>query len=301
VERPQVAAGIDLKQYIGLIKQSHPALQAQYVSGTLLTMPTRNFFLNVDKPKVEAMDIVSADREGEIVDRMAWTINKSLLEKKHLVILDLLATNNWDRPVYFSSTVNSSDYLGLSEYFQLEGLAYRVVPVKVGEDEGGNVNKEVMYENMMKEFSFRNFDREDIFYDENYYRFTANARDKFATLAAAYLEDGDEARAKEIVDHCFTVLPLETVPYDYYTPQFIALYDMLGEEEKAKELLELMAQGSQKSLDYFFAKGSLFEQEIQVNMIIMQQLVGAAQQLGLNDRAAQLEQQFRLYLQRMRG
>ncbi|OKL39164.1 glycosyltransferase family 117 protein [Pontibacter flavimaris] len=301
VERPQVAAGIDLKQYIDLVKQNHPALQAQFGSGTtLLTMPTHNYFLNIDKQKVDGMDIVSADHEDEIVDRMQWTITKSLLEKKHLVILDLLATNNWERPIYFSTTVNSADFIGLSDFFQLEGLAYRIVPVKAGEDGAGNVNKEVMYENMMKKFSFRNFDRDDIFYDDNYYRFSANARDKFATLAAAYLEEGDDARAKEIVDHSFKVLPLETVPYDYYTPQFIPIYAALGETEKATELLDYMAQGSQKALDYYFAKGSLFDQEIQVNMVILQQLIGSAQQLGLDDKATQLEQQFRQYLQRMR-
>ncbi|MCX2738630.1 glycosyltransferase family 117 protein [Pontibacter anaerobius] len=301
MERPQVAAGIDLKQYIGLIKQNHPALQAQYGAGTtLLTMPTHNFFLNIDKEKIKQMDFVAEDREDEIVDRMQWTITKSLLEKKHLVMLDLLATNNWERPVYFSTTVNSADFIGLSDFFQLEGLAYRVVPVKAAEDEAGNVNKEVMYENMMKKFSFRNFDNPDIFYDDNYYRFSANARDKFATLAAAYLEAGDEARAKEIVEHSFKVLPLETVPYDYYTPQFISIYAALGEMDKATELLDLMAQGSQKALDYYFAKGSLFDQEIQVNMVILQQLIGSAQQLGLDDRATQLEQQFRQYLQRMR-
>ncbi|WP_299755443.1 DUF2723 domain-containing protein [uncultured Pontibacter sp.] len=302
VERPQVAGGIDLNQYIGLIKQNHPALQAQYGAGTtLLTMPTRNFFLNIDKEKIDKMDIVSTDREVEIVDRMQWTITKSLLEKKHLVMLDLLATNNWERPIYFSTTVNSADFIGLSDYFQLEGLAYRVVPVKASQEESaGNVNKEVMYENMMKKFSFRNFDNPDIFYDDNYYRFSANARDKFATLAAAYLEEGNEARAKELVDYSFEVLPLETVPYDYYTPQFIPIYAALGETDKATELLDVMAQGSQKALDYYFAKGSLFDQEIQVNMVILQQLIGSAQQLGLNDRATQLEQQFRQYLQRMR-
>ncbi len=301
VERPQVTAGIDLDQYIALIKQNHPALQVQYGAGTtLLTMPTHNFFLNVDKEKVKEMGFVAKDYENEIVDRMQWTITKSLLEKKHLVMLDLLATNDWKRPVYFSTTVNSADYIGLSGYFQLEGLAYRVVPVRAGEDGPGLVNKEVMYENMMKKFMFRNFDNPDIFYDDNYYRFSANARDKFATLAVAYLEDGNEARAKELVDYCFEVLPLDTVPYDYYTPQFIPIYAALGEEEKAKELLELMAQGSQKALDYYFAKGALFDQEIQVNMVILQQLIGTAEELGMQDRALQLQQQFMQYLQRMR-
>ncbi|GHA70714.1 glycosyltransferase family 117 protein [Pontibacter akesuensis] len=302
VEAPQVKAGIDLDQYIGLIKQRHPALQVQYGPGTtLLTMPTHNFFLNIDKEKIKQMGFVADDYEDQIADRMQWTITKSLLEKKHLVILDLLATNNWERPIYFSTTVNSADFIGLSDYFQLEGLAYRVVPVKGGgEGDPGIVNKEVMYENMMKDFVFRNFDNPDIFYDENYYRFSANARDKFAILAAAYLKDGNEARARELVEYCFKVLPLETVPFDYYTPQFIPIYAALGETEKAKQLMEIMAQGSVEALDYYFAKGSLFDQEIQVNMVILQQLIGAAEDLGMPERSTQLQQQFMQYLQRMR-
>ncbi|MDX5423053.1 MAG: DUF2723 domain-containing protein [Hymenobacteraceae bacterium] len=302
VERSQVAAGIDLSQFISLVKQNHPALQVQYGSGTtLMTFPTKNFSLNVDKAKVQQMSFVPAERQGEIVDRMQWTINKSLLEKKHLVMLDLLATNNWERPIYFSSTVNSADYIGLSEFFQLEGLAYRVVPVRTSSEESqGYVNKEVMYENMMKKFRFRNLDNPDIFYDENYYRFTANARDKFAQLAAAYLEEGNSARAKEIIDYCFTVLPHPAVPYDYYTPQFIPMLVAVGEEQQAKQILEDMAQSSTKALDYYFSKGALFDMEIQTNMVILQQLIGTAEELGMQERAAQLQQQFMQYLQRMR-
>ncbi|PRY16336.1 uncharacterized protein DUF2723 [Pontibacter ummariensis] len=301
VERPQVAAGIDLEQYVKLVRENHPALQVQYGAGTtLLTMPTKNFFLNVDKERIKALDFVAEDKEDEIVDRMSWTINKSLLEKKHLVMLDLLATNNWERPIYFSTTVNSADFIGLSDYFQLEGLAYRVVPVKSPEGEQGFVNKEVMYENMMKEFELRNFNNPDIFYDENYYRFAANLRDKYARLAAAYLADGNKARAKEIVDFVFEKLPAETVPYDYYTPQFIPILAELGEMEEAEALLNAMAQDAIQSLDYFFAKGALYDMEIQTNMVILQQLIGAAEELGMEERAAQLQQQFMQYLQRMR-
>ncbi|HEY4652838.1 MAG TPA: DUF2723 domain-containing protein [Pontibacter sp.] len=307
-EKPQVAAGIDLKQFIELVKQNHPALRVQYGSGTTLTtFPTKTFVLNVDKEKVRQMNFIPDEKEGQIVDQMKWVINKSMLEKKHLVMLDLLATNNWERPVYFSTTVNSADFIGLSEYFQLDGLAYRIVPVKTTEDKErsfvsspGYLNKEVMYENLMNKFEFRNFDDPSIFYDENYYRFTANARDKFGKLAAAYLAEGNKERAKALVDRCFTVLPLETVPYDYYTPQFIPIYAGLGEKEKAKQLLEDMAGKTRQSLNYYLAKGALFDMEIQTNMFVMQQLVFAAEELGMQERATELEQQFMQYLQSMR-
>ena len=95
-------------------------------------------------------------------------------------------------------------------------------------------------------------------------------------------------------------MPVENVPYDYYTPQFITIYADLGEEKKAQELLEGMVKQSTEALNYYLAKGALFEMEIQTNMLMMQQLVFAAQELGMNERAAQLEQQFMQYLQRMR-
>ena len=302
VERAQVAAGIDLKQFVGLVRQNHPALQVQAGNGTtLMSFPTKNFFLNVDKAKVQQAGFIADDYKAQIADRMQWTINKSLLEKKHMIILDLLATNNWERPIYFSTTVNSADFIGLSDYFQLEGLAYRVVPVKVSsEDATGFLNKELMYENLMKKFSFRNFNDPNIFYDENYYRFAANARDKFGKLATAYLESGDNARAKEIVDYCFEQLPPSTVPYDYYTPQFISLMADLGEEKRAKDLLESMAKSSRESIEYYMAKGSLFDMEIQTNLFIMQQLIGEAQEIGEEERAGELQQVFMQYLQRAR-
>ncbi|MBD1398343.1 DUF2723 domain-containing protein [Pontibacter sp. JH31] len=302
VERAQVAAGIDLKQFVGLVRQNHPALQVQAGNGsTLMSFPTKNFFLNVDKAKVQQAGFVANDYKDQITDRMQWTINKSLLEKKHMIILDLLATNNWERPVYFSTTVNSADFMGLSDYFQLEGLAYRVVPVKVSnEDEAGFLNKEKMYENLMKKFSFRNFNDPGVFYDENYFRFAANARDKFGKLAAAYMQSGDNARAKEIVDYCFEKLPPSTVPYDYYTPQFISLMADLGDEKRAKDLLESMAKSSRESIEYYMAKGPLFEMEIQTNLFIMQQLIGEAQEIGEEERAGELQQVFMQYLQRAR-
>ena len=302
VERPQVAAGIDLKQFIELVKENHPALQMQYGEGTtLMTMPTHNFFLNVDTSQVRQLGFIPAEKQDKITDRMQWTINKSLLEKKHLVMLDLLSTNNWKRPIYFSTTVNSADFIGLSQYFQLDGLAYRVVPVKTAsEEEQGYVNKDVMYDNMMKKFRFRNFNNPDIYYDENYLRFSANARDKFAKLAAAYLEDGNVARAKEVVDRAFDVMPGNAVPYDYYTPQFIPIMMQIGEEERARQILDEMVKDSQQALDYYFEKGALFDTEIQTNMVILQQLVGIAQEIGMEDRAQQLQQQFMQYLQRMR-
>jgi hypothetical protein len=305
VERAQVKAGMDLAQYIDLVKQNHPALQLPEQGGkTYLSFPTRNFFLNVNRQQVQELGVVPAGRQENIVDRMDWTISKGGLEKKHLAILDLLVTNNWRRPIYFSTTVDNADFMGLDRYFQLEGLAFRILPVPNPDPNPASIGfleKDIMYENMMTKFQWRNLDDPSIFYDENYHRFTANARDKFASLALDLMASGDSTRAREVIDHAFTVIPDASIPYDYYTPQFIEPMAALGNRERAVEILEVMARRSDRALNYYFSSGSLFDTEIRTNLFVMQQLAGIAREIGLTERATEIEQNFMRYYQRLTG
>jgi hypothetical protein len=300
VERPQVKAGMDLKQYISLVKQNHPALQvAAQNAKPFLSFPTKKFFLDVDKAAVVKHKAVPQDRQGQIVDQLFWDIGKSAIEKKHLIILDILATNNWERPVYFSTTVSSSDFMGLQPYFQLEGLAYRIVPVKNPDpNEEGFVEKSVMYDNMMNKFSWRNLNDPDIFYDDSYVsQLPPNTRDKFYRLAVAYLAAGDKAKAKAVMDRCFTVMPDKSIPYDYYTPQFIEPLVQVGDRKRALEILDVMSKRSIKALGYYSShpNGALFDREVQTNFMILQQSVMAARALGLEPKAQELEQAFMKY------
>ncbi|WP_192823519.1 DUF2723 domain-containing protein [Rufibacter sp. LB8] len=301
VERPEVANGIDLKQYIQLVKANHQALQIADRGGrTYLSFPTKNFFLNVDKQAVISANAVAKEFQDSIVTQMRWTINKGGLEKKHLAILDLLANNNWQRPVYFSTTADNSDFMGLDRYLQLEGLAYRVVPVLNADPERtGIIAKDIMYDNMMNKLSWRNMDRADIFYDENYLRFPANARDKYYQLAVAYLEAGDKATAKKVINHTFEKLPDSAIPYDYYIPPFIVPLYEVGEEKRAQEIIDTMSKRSDTALRYYFTQGSLFETEIRINLFILQQLIQSARQVGLTQKAADIEKMFMQHYSQM--
>jgi hypothetical protein len=301
VERPEVAGGIDLKQYIQLVKQNHQALQIGDRSGrTYLSFPTKNFFLNIDKQAVIAANAVPAAYQDSIVSQMRWTIKQGGLEKKHLAMLDLIANNNWKRPVYFSTTADNSDFLGLENYLQLEGLAYRIVPVLARDPEQtGYIVKDIMYDNMMNKFSWRNLDREDIFYDENYLRFPANARDKYYQLTIEYLKAGDKATAKKIMDYVFTKLPDKSIPYDYYIPPYVVPLYQVGEQKRAQEIVNVMSARSDKALRYFLNQSSVFETEIRINLFIMQQLIQVARQVGMNEKAAEIEQNFMQHYSQM--
>ncbi|WP_299824761.1 DUF2723 domain-containing protein [uncultured Pontibacter sp.] len=301
LERPQVATGIDLKQFMQLVKQNHPALQAQYGTGTtLLTFPTKNFYMPIAKQQVQAHGVVSQDRMHDVTDRLHLKAEVPYLEKRHLVVLDLLSTQNWDRPIYFSGNIPVSDYVGLHKYSRLEGFAYRIVPVKTeSEQEQGYVNKEVLYDNLVNKFSYRNLDSPSVYLDQNYLNFAASAREKFALLAKAYVDAGENEKALEVIDFCFEKMPLDTVPSDFHTPKFVPLLVAIGEEKKAEQLVHHIAQNTQQELDYYLTKGSLFERKVQLNLLQLQELIIAAQDSGMQAQAKRLERPFVQYLQRL--
>ena len=286
-------SAIDLKQFIDLVRQNHQAIKVPYGgSRTILSYPTKQFYLNVDANQVKAAKAVPASRESEITNRIEFTINKSMIEKKHLVILDMLASNNWERPIYFSTTVNSADFMGLQDYFQLEGLAYRIVPVKAANPATGTVAPEIMYNNMMTKFKWREMDNPNVFYDENYLRFPANARDKFYRLAKDLYERGDTARSKKVVDHVFTVMPDKSIPNDYYNPQYVDLLFKFGNEKQANHIINTMTERSDKALTYYLNQPVLSDIEVQTNLFTLNQLLNVTRQLGMTEKANEIEEKF---------
>lgn len=304
-ENPAVKE-VNVKEFMQLVEQNSPLLQVSYGDGSkpLLSFPTRNFFLPVDTAAVEKMGILPAERRKQLVPRMEWQVGKSAIEKKSLVILDILATNNWQRPVYFSSTVDSRDFMGLQPYFQLEGMAYRILPAKDpnydprGGDEGYPAVG-LMYDNLMKKFVYRGLDNPSIFYDENNLRFPANYRDKFSRLANALLAKGDTARAKQVLDKCFEVMPDKSVPYDYYVPQFIPALLAVGEKDRANQIMDLMTSRAERGLAYYSTHNSaLFDQEFQTYLMALNSVGRAAEQIGDQKRATKALGLLQQYYQR---
>jgi len=286
VENPAVK-DVNLKEFIQLVDQDSPLLQVQTQSGrSMLSFPTRKFYLPVDTTAVEALNIVPKDRRKQLVTRLEWDMGKGAIEKKNLVILDMLATNNWKRPIYFSSTVNSDDYMNLQPYFQLEGMAYRILPARDpnydprGQDDG-YVAKDIMYDNLMNKFAYRNLDRADIFYDENNLRFPGNYRRQFSRLTDTYLAAGDKAKAKQVMDKAFALMPDKAIPYDYTIPQFVVPLVQVGDKARADEIMDTMTNRAQQSLAYYSTHNSaLFDLEVQTSLMALQSVYRAAEQVG---------------------
>jgi hypothetical protein len=111
------------------------------------------------------------------------------LQVQDRLILDILETNNWLRPVYFANTVSSQSQLNLQDYFRTEGKAYRVVPKNFGAGQDGHINTDI-YTDRLEKFQFREWNNPDLYMDENIRRMLSNYRFNFMSLAMAYREEG---------------------------------------------------------------------------------------------------------------
>jgi hypothetical protein len=285
---------VNLKEFIELVKANNPLLQVQYQENgpMMMSFPTPNFYLPIDTAAVKKLGIIPKDREKQLVPRMEWSMGKRAIEKKNLVILDMIATNNWKRPIYFSSTVNPGDYMNLQPYFQMEGMAYRLLPLRdpnydprSGDD--GFVEKDRTASLLLKDFSYRGLQNPRIFYDENNLRFPANYRDKFARLANAYLAEGNVAQARAVANKAMAVMPDNTIPYDVYSAQLAAVLAVTGEKQKAETILDTMTQRSEQMLAYYATKpdASLFDEDQRGYLVSLQYVYMAADRIGDKARA----------------
>jgi len=203
-------------------------------------IPTRTIRIPVDSAKVLANGTVKPEDADKIVPYIDITLKGSWIMKSQLLVLDILAHNDWDRPIYFV-TGQTDDALGLEEYFQLEGLAYRLVPVKgVNKSwfEYGRIDTDILYENMMNRFSWKGANDPDVYIDFYHNRtlLVVRARLNHARLAGALVAEGDTARAVKVIDRCLELFPVSNVDYDYYFGDIISVCFATGRKDKAKEL-----------------------------------------------------------------
>jgi hypothetical protein len=316
-ENPAVKGGIDLRMLMKLIENENSAVMVATQGGkSIASYPTKTFSLDVDSAKVAAMDWVPARDKNRIVKNITWTIGKNALYKNDFVVLNILANMDWSRPVYFSTTLSGSSYLNLKPYLQLEGLAYRLMPIYNAGASDGVVNTPVMYDNMMKKMYWRNLDNPNVYYDENYKRFPLNARKSFYMLASQLLnesnvEGGDTSlsltsqaeggkskrqMAKDVLDYCFKIMPDKATEYDVYTPQFIPLLLEIGNKKLADEIASTMHKRAVDDLTYQTKNAGRFSFDIQTNVYILQQLFMAYKGAGQNDLASKYQKDFESFV-----
>ncbi|MEI6752959.1 MAG: DUF2723 domain-containing protein [Paludibacter sp.] len=238
-------------------------------------IPAKQLFLPVDAQEVIKTGTLPEKRASEIVPQINVDL-KRRLTKSELMILELLKENHWKRPIYFAVTVGEDYYLGLSDHFELTGLAYQILPVGV-KGAGPGVNVDEMYDNMMNKFKYGNIADPKVYLDENISRMCHTHRMMFVQLVSALMAKNDTVRALKALDYCNKMIPGTTVRHDYMSTQLAGIYLKLHQPAKALPILDAVAKDCTEYLNWYFSMNN--EQQSSVssrighNMAVLQQVL----------------------------
>ncbi|RZK82274.1 MAG: DUF2723 domain-containing protein [Pedobacter sp.] len=264
-------------------------------------IPTKNFKLTVNKADVIKNNVVSAVDSANITPVMEWTFRENYVTKGKLAIIDILVHNNWKRPIYFASTVPSEQYLGLDNYLYSEGLALRLLPLKVDTATAGKVellNTPVLYNNLMNKFVFGNI-KDAKYLDPQSTDDVSIFTNIFNNTTSGLIKAGRIDDAKKVVNKYYQVIPnrffgLRSMMGTYFMAE--NLY-ALNDTTRANELIERCAAYVQKEVSYLADISSSKKQftggqNIQLGMSFLNQMARTAAENGQTKLSEKLNSQY---------
>lgn len=277
--------------------------------------PTNKFSVPVDSATVFGNGTLTA-KDTSWVRSVDFEIQRQMVLKNHLMVLDLLANNNWERPIYFAVTTGPDSYINLQDHFQLEGLTYRLVPVHTPPNQNpnqqGRVATDIMFDNVTNKFKWGNMDAEDpVYLDENILRMTTNLRLQLSTLAEELITEGRIDDARTILDLSLEKMPERSVPFDRILLPTVEAYYAIGDSTKGDALAERLFTIMEENLTYYNSLENKFAAPIASDMAIAHAVMGrlanvstqAGSDLGgpLRERFATMDEAYQLKVLEMRS
>jgi hypothetical protein len=224
-------------------------------------------------------------------DSIKFNFHTNYLRMDELVLLDIIASNHWDRPVYFTSEQVPLQF-GLEKYLQLDGYAYKLTPYEnstTNRDEIGYIDTNDLYNKFMHKFAFASLANPSVYLD-NTHVYTVNAvsiRSKFYRLSEKLLMEGDTLKAEAVLDKVVAMIPLDKVPYDYSVVKMAGLYFMMHKTEKGKNLFNSALSYCSGNLDYYIslrkASKTINQYDVNMNLYMVQLLAEIANYSKYNE------------------
>jgi hypothetical protein len=259
---------------LNFMKSDNPDTKVKLRSGQQVNfIPTHQMILQVDSATVVSNGTIKQEDAHRIEKQIPILLepNGQIL-KNNLGQLDIITSNKWERPIYYTSG-GFDGSLGLEEYYQNEGLAYRLVPLKTPYESilvMGDIDTDTLYKRLMIQFEWGRMNAEDVRLD--YYTIRTLSvirfRSLYTRLAMRLLQEGDKERAIEVLDRCMELAPSRVLPYDQYITGItmptreggvihhegiIEAYYLCGEAEKANSILSEHYQNLSNEVIYYNA------------------------------------------------
>ena len=218
--------------------------------------PTENIRIPVNKKAVLENGIVARKDADKIVDYIDIKITNQAIYKNRMMMLDIIAQNNWERPIYFSGgAFGNDDYIWMKDYLQLDGFAYKLVPIKTPVDKKnpfdmGRIDFEKMYR-LVKNWEWGNSGNPNVYHDVETRRNSITYRGHMARLIETLILENELDKAEEIADLAMEKMPVDIFGYYIFLEPFIGAYYEVEAKEKARSLYKKVAAKYQENLNYY--------------------------------------------------
>lgn len=236
--------------------QKQGADLSQYPEHTLnmVYYPTHKIRVPVNKKNVLESGLVSPKDSALIVDYIDIDLPQSALPKNRMLMLDVLANNDWKRPIYFSGgSFAAEEYMWMKEYLQLDGLVYKLVPIRTENKnafEMGRIDAELMYA-IVTQWEWGNAGSDAIYHDPQTRAQSLSFRGSLARLMEVLIAEDKLDKAKTVIEIAMTNLPVEHYGFYTFVEPFVDGYYKVREPEKARALYAKLKAIYQGRLDYY--------------------------------------------------
>ena len=245
-------------------------------------IPTDTLYITIDKEAVRRSGMMMAS--DTIPDRMVISLaGKRAIYKNDMMMLEMLAQCNWERPLYVATTVGSDNYMNLGDNFVQEGLAYRITPFNTKAPGAKNFDTEKVYNNVMNRFKWGGLDKPGLYIDETVMRMCYTHRHLLAQLAMQLIAEGQKAKAEKVLRKAEKVLPEYNVPYTFMSgaADMARAYALIGKKADAARILNKVWADAKSYADYYLQlTGSRFmmsQNDVLRQLYIMQNIADITQ------------------------
>ncbi|QJD97090.1 MFS transporter [Mucilaginibacter robiniae] len=278
-----IAAPTPVKEIFDFITSDSPNAkkQSEYTGSVENYLPTKNFKLSINPDEVVQTGTVPAAQKGQIDSAMIWKYNSNYVTKDNLAVLDILAHNNWKRPVYFAITVGSENMMGMDKYMHDEGFAYHLQPLKADTSvaAGEATNTLTMYNNIMNKFRWGNMKNARYLDHESLTMFYPIIMRQFSTLMSNLLREGHADLARNVLKKYDEVMPDIIPESEVAVRKFYMIENayQLSQPQIAAKWVTKLDDYLVNSLDYNYSAMNSEEfnqRDVQVGISILNSLMG---------------------------
>ena len=293
-----IKGAVELKDIIDFIKSSDPRTSATMDNGKVYKIfPSKVIKMTVDTAACFRNGIVPAYLRKKMVDTIYWTIKSNVLYKNDLIMLDLIATNNWKRPLYFVAPYSVAKVCDMDKYCFQEGWVYKFMPVKIDTADYfnglGGVDGPGSYDILMNKCKWGNLNDPKVFVDPESRNNIQRFKQSVMRTAQWMVRNGDMKKAKDLLGLNEKYFPNSKFVPETYDLAFVELYFQVGQRTEAKGLINRIMKCYMDDLNYYHSYSSqrrgAFQEEIRTSFAVLQQLNMYATKYNEPNMAADIE------------